>query len=108
MPDIKLVRRHALPVAKAKAIVQKVADDLARQYSLTSDWEGDTLHFQRQGVDGRMRVTDSEIGLDVTLGFLLKPFKGRLLDHIEHTFDKLLSKSEKPSAKAAKKAPRRA
>lgn len=107
MADIKLVRRHALPVARAKAIVQTVADDLARQYSLTSDWEGDTLHFQRQGVDGRMRVTNSEIDLDVTLGFLLKPFKGRLLDHIEHTFDKLL-KGEKPSAKTAKKTPRRA
>jgi putative polyhydroxyalkanoate system protein len=108
MSDIKLVRSHSLPIAKAKQIVQQVADDLAEEYSLTSDWRGDTLHFRRQGVDGTMRVTNSQIGLDVTLGFLLKPFKSKLLDHIERRFDTLLAKSEKPAAQAAKKTPRRA
>jgi putative polyhydroxyalkanoate system protein len=107
MPDIKLVRSHSLSIAKARAIVQKVANDLADEYSLASDWRGDTLHFRRQGVDGTMHVTDSQIGLEVTLGFLLKPFKSKLLDHIERTFDKLLAKNEKPPAKAAKKTARR-
>lgn len=107
MSDIKLVRSHSLPIGKAKAIVQKAADDLAREYSLTSDWRGDTLHFHRHGVTGHMHVTESEIGLDVTLGLLLKPLKGRLTEHIQRTFDKLLAR-DKPSMKAPKKASRRA
>jgi putative polyhydroxyalkanoate system protein len=107
MADIKLVRSHSLPIAKAKQIVQTVADDLGEEYNLTSDWRGDTLHFRRQGVDGTMRVTDSQIGLDVTLGFLLKPFKSKLLDHIERTFDRLLAKNEKPAARVGKKTSRR-
>ena len=106
MSDINLVRTHSLTVAQAKAIVQKAADDLSDEYNLVTDWRGNTLHFRRQGVDGRMQVTGSEIALDITLGLLLKPFKKRLLDHIEGTFDKLLAGSAKPSAKAKKGARR--
>lgn len=106
MSDIKLVKSHSLPIAKAKALVQKTADDLAEKYDLTSQWEVDTLRFQRQGVDGRMHVTNSEIRLDVTLGFLLKAFKGRLLDHIERTFDTLLA--EQGGKTRAKKTSRKA
>lgn len=92
MADIKLVRSHSLPIAKARSLVQKAADSLAAEYNLSSEWHGSTLRFHRSGVDGQMHVTASEIQLDVTLGFLLKAFKGKFLEHIERNFDKLLGK----------------
>jgi hypothetical protein len=75
-----------------------------------------------------MSVTESEIDLEVTLGFLLKAFKAKFVEHIEHNFDTLLAKAhaahkrghgaearegkasapKKSSSKAAKKAPRKA
>src|ERR1039458_899720 len=94
MSDIKLVKRHSLPIAKAKALVQKAADRLAAEYELSSEWHGDTLHFHRSGVDGQMYVTDSEIRLHVTLGFLLRPFKGKFVGHIERNIDRLLAEQE--------------
>ncbi|MEO8187759.1 MAG: polyhydroxyalkanoic acid system family protein [Burkholderiaceae bacterium] len=103
MSDIKLVRPHSLPLAKAKALAQKTADALAQEYDLTSEWSGDTLRFQRSGVDGQMHVTDSEIRLDVTLGLLLKAFKGTIAGHIERNLDGLLNSGKK----AAKKTTRR-
>src|ERR1035441_8693105 len=75
MSDFKLVKHHSLPIAKAKARVQKVADGLAAEYALSSEWHGNTLRFHRSGVHWPGHVTDSEIRLDVTLGFLLKPLK---------------------------------
>ena len=66
MSDFKLVKHHSLPIAKAKARVQKVADGLAAEYALCSEWHGNTLRFHRSGVDGQVHVTDSEIRLDVT------------------------------------------
>ena len=93
MADIELVKPHSLTVAKAKALVQKAADALAAEYGLSSEWRGDSLHFHRSGVDGEMHVTDSEIRLHVTLGFLLKAFKKRLLEQIERNFDRLLPQS---------------
>ena len=94
MADIEFVKPHALTVAKAKALVQETADALAAEYGLSSEWHGNTLHFHRSGVDGRMHVTDSEIRLHVTLGFLLKAFKGAFVEHIERNFDRFLAERE--------------
>src|ERR1019366_4411090 len=69
MSDIKLIKSHSLPIAKAKALVQKAADELAAEYDLGSEWEGNMLRFHRLDVDGQVYVTDSVIRLDVTLGF---------------------------------------
>jgi len=91
MPDIKMIKYHSLSMAAARSLVQKAADDLAEAYDLTSRWVGNTLHFRRSGVEGEMRVTESEIDLEVTLGFLLKAFKAKFVENIEHTFETLLA-----------------
>jgi putative polyhydroxyalkanoate system protein len=100
MSDIKYTRRHSLPLAQAKRIVQKTADDLAKEYDLVSEWEDDTLHFHRAGVEGHMRVTASQIDLNVKLGFLLRPFKAKFEQHIERHLDELLDRAGSSNASA--------
>jgi putative polyhydroxyalkanoate system protein len=107
MSDIKMIKFHSLPMAKARALVQKAADDLAGEYNLTSEWHGNTLRFHRSGVEGQMQVSDAEIRLDVTLGFLLRPFKAKFVEHIEHNFDRLLAHAAKAAKAPAKKAARK-
>lgn len=106
MSDIKYVRSHSLPLAQAKAIAQKTADDLADEYDLRSEWEGDTLHFHRSGVEGHMAVSTKQIALDVKLGFLLRPFKAKFEQHIERRLDQLLDAA--PAASKVAKAPAKA
>jgi len=112
MSQIKYKRMHHLPLKEAKKVAQKAADDLAREYDLASEWEGDTLHFRRSGVDGHMHVTAHYIDLNVKLGFLLRPFKSAFEHHIERNIDALLASAPTPaaakSAKAAKRSPRKA
>lgn len=108
MSDITLVKPHSLSIGKAKALVQKAADELAAEYELSSEWDGNTLHFHRSGIDGQMHVTHSQIRLYVTLGFLLRPFRGTFIAHIERNFDELLVEREprpranKPARKTAR------
>jgi len=104
MADIKMIKYHALPLTKAKQLVQKAADGLGKEYDLASEWHGDTLRFHRSGVEGQMKVTASEIHLDVTLGFLLKPFRSKFVEHIEHNFDRLLADAGKGEGRTAAKA----
>jgi putative polyhydroxyalkanoate system protein len=101
MADIKMIKYHSLPMAQARELVQKAADDLASEYDLVSHWAGNALHFRRSGVQGEMNVSPTEIHLEVTLGFLLKAFKAKFVEHIEHNFDTLLAKAhaEQHSAK---------
>jgi putative polyhydroxyalkanoate system protein len=104
MADIRMIKYHSLPMAQARALVQRAADDLAKEYDLTSQWAGDTLRFRRSGVQGEMRVTESEIDLEVTLGFLLKAFKAKFVEHIEHNFEQLLAKAHAAHGAKAKPA----
>jgi putative polyhydroxyalkanoate system protein len=102
MSDIKYVRSHALPLKQAKAVAQKTADDLAAEYDLVSEWDGDVLHFHRSGVEGHMKVSADKIALDVKLGFLLRPFKQKFEQHIERHLDELLAAAPEKAAKAVK------
>lgn len=104
MADIKMIKYHQLPMPQARALVQKAADDLAAEYDLVSHWAGNTLHFRRSGVQGEMRVSASEIDLEVTLGFLLRAFKTKFVEHIEHNFDTLLAKAHAAHRTAARPA----
>lgn len=109
MSEIKYKREHHLSIGEAKKIAQRAADDLGKEYDLQSQWEGDTLHFRRSGVDGHMHVTAHYIDLNVKLGFLLRPFRSAFEHHIERNLDALLAASPKQKAvKPAKKATRRA
>jgi putative polyhydroxyalkanoate system protein len=101
MSEINYVRKHNVSLAVAKKIAQKTADDLAEEYDLVSEWNGDTLHFHRSGVEGTMHVTPSEIDLTVKLGFLLRPFRARFEQHIENHLDELLDTAQ--TARAANK-----
>ena len=112
MSDINLVKLHTLPATKARALVQRVADDLAEKYSLASKWVGNTLRFERTGIHGAIEVLGTEIRLDITLGFLVKPFRERLRENVDKNFDRLLAEAQesttrtatpKKPAKAAKK-----
>lgn len=112
MSEIRYKREHHLSVKEAKKVAQKAADDLGREYDLVSEWDGDTLHFHRSGVDGHMHVTAHYIDLNVKLGFLLRPFKSAFEHHIERNIDTLLAATPKTAAakgaKAAKKSTRKA
>ncbi len=99
MADIKVVRKHRLPVAQAKKIAQKTADDLASEYDLESAWDGDTLKFTRSGVHGTMEVTGNEIRLNAKLGMILSAFKAKIEQHIEHRLDELLMAASTPATK---------
>ncbi|HEU0199706.1 MAG TPA: polyhydroxyalkanoic acid system family protein [Burkholderiaceae bacterium] len=102
MSDIKYVQPHRLTLKQAKQAAQKAADDLSAEYDLSSEWDGDTLHFHRSGVEGTMRVTEKAVELDVKLGFLLRPFKATFEEHIERHLAERLSGTKSASRSTRK------
>ena len=104
MSEIKFKRSHHLALKDARKVAQQAADKLGEEYDLQSEWEGDTLHFHRSGVDGHMHVTASHIDLNVKLGFLLSAFRSSFEHHIENNLDKLLAKA--PTTAVAARATR--
>jgi len=101
MADIRIARPHGLPLSRAKAAAQAAADDLAREYELTCQWEGDTLNFRRSGVQGRIEVNASQIAVEIRLGLLLKGFRSAIEQSVSKRLDQLLVQSAPPAVAPA-------
>ena len=74
MADISIVQEHSLSPKKAREAAQKVADKLAAEYDLLTEWEGDTLYFERSGVQGSLTLEAKKAEMYIKLGFLMSAF----------------------------------
>ena len=90
MADISLKRAHALGLKGAHAAANKMADKLAEKFDLKGSWSGNTLNFVRPGVTGTLAVTDHDMKLEVTLGFMLKMMKGPIEKSVHEQLDNVL------------------
>lgn len=88
MSTIHLQRKHKVGLKKAKAAAQKIADEMNDMFDMTSEWDGNTLHFSRTGVNGTLTVSRDGVDLKAKLGLLLAALKPRIEAQIEKNFDK--------------------
>jgi putative polyhydroxyalkanoate system protein len=88
----------------ARGAADQMAADLGRKFGLSGKWTGNTLHFDRPGVTGSLTITDKDLHLTVTLGFLLKAMRGSLERAIVQELDGLFEKKAAPAAPAKKPA----
>jgi putative polyhydroxyalkanoate system protein len=89
MAKISIHQKHKLSHKKAKAAAQKVADQMAEEYDMESEWDGDVLIFRRSGVNGTLVVYEKEARLDITLGFLLSAFSSKIEEHVTKNMKKV-------------------
>ncbi|MEZ5741598.1 MAG: polyhydroxyalkanoic acid system family protein [Burkholderiaceae bacterium] len=87
MADLQFERAHGLGLAGAREAAQRVADEMAAKYEVSSQWEGDVLHFRRSGVQGTLAVSDDLIRLQARLGALLGAFVPRIQARLSENFD---------------------
>ncbi len=102
MADIHIARTHAMPLKKAREAADQFADQLADKFDLESEWQGDTLHFKRAGVNGTLTLGRASVEIHAKLGLLLSAFKSSFESHIEDNLDRVFG-GPAPAKKAAKK-----
>ncbi len=88
MSSIHLTHAHALPPEQARTALSALAESLARKLALESRWEGeDTLHIQRSGVDGTIRLQPGQVEVLATLGMFLAPMKSMVEQEVRRVLD---------------------
>jgi len=90
MADIEIIRVHALGLEQARMSATAMVSDLAAQYAIEYQWEGDTLVFTRPGVDGVIQVEAARIVVSVTLGFMVGIFRAGIEQSIHEHLDRLI------------------
>ena len=91
MADISITHKHKLSHKKAKAAAQKVADQLAEEYGIDAEWEGDVLHFQRSGVSGTLELGEHVAQMDIKLGFLMMAFSSVIEEKVKQNMKKVFA-----------------
>ena len=91
MAKIDIRRKHGGTMKTAKAAVTRTATAIGKKFALEHAWEGDTLRFQRFGVNGTIHVTATEVHVQAELGFLLGALKPLIENEIEGQLDKNFS-----------------
>ncbi|MGB7298593.1 MAG: polyhydroxyalkanoic acid system family protein [Burkholderiaceae bacterium] len=87
MASLTFERPHQLGLKPARDRMQRLADEMADQYRLKSEWQGDVLVFSRPGIQGRIEVTDRSILLQAKLGVMLSAFRPRIESSLSENFD---------------------
>lgn len=87
MPSIDIRRKHGLSLKQAKAAVTKTAAAIGKKFDIESSWEGDTLQFNRGGVNGTIAVSASDVHVHAELGFLMGTMKPMIEREINRVLD---------------------
>ncbi len=87
MSNIHLKHNHSLTKEETRERVEAIANDLKREYKMDYAWKGDSVHFRRSGASGTVYLGDGFIELDIKLGMLLSPLKGKIEDTIRKDID---------------------
>jgi putative polyhydroxyalkanoate system protein len=88
MPSIAITRKHSKPIADGKKAINRLAKAIAERFDVEYGWEGNTLHFERSGVNGRIALGKGTIEVHAELSFLLTPIKTAIEREIERQLDK--------------------
>lgn len=89
MADISIIHEHKLTPKKAREAAQKVADSISEEYGLACEWEGDTLHFERSGVQGQLTLEKKKAEMFIRLGFLMSAMAPMIQAKVEENMKKV-------------------
>jgi hypothetical protein len=75
---------------QAKKLIPEVISKFGVNADIKNDDDTTTLSAKGSGFEARIEFRDTEAVVSVDLGFLLRPFKGKILDTIEKQIKKVV------------------
>ena len=94
MPELKIEREHTLGLAGARAVADRWREQAEQDWGMACVSEPgeaeDRMRFERSGVSGELRVSDTRFDLQLKLGFLLGAYSGKIEAKIRANLDELL------------------
>ena len=78
MSRIDIRHPHTLSPAAARDAVEDAVVKLGQKVGLDYRWEGDTVHFVRSGVEGRIDLLPGEVHVTAKLGLLFAAMRGTI------------------------------
>lgn len=91
MPDISMTQQHQMLLSQARQSAQTIADQMAAEFDMHTQWQGDILSFARDGLSGTLALREHEAQIDVVLGMLFKAFAPMIEEKLQRKMTKAFS-----------------
>ncbi len=92
---MKIRRNHDLGLEEARNRIDHMAEQLGKQYSMTSSWNGDHVVVRGNGVNGRIVVAQEYVEAHIQLGIPLAIMQSQIREGIEAVIDEHFGNSSK-------------
>ncbi len=92
MANIHIKHPYKMKRDDAKKRVEEIAEKLKKEYKIEHVWEGSKVNFRRSGASGFLELGDGKIELNIKLGMLLAPMKGKIEASIRKNLEKEFGK----------------
>lgn len=94
MSQILIERQHTLGLPTARQHAQTWATKATAKFGVQCRYEAgndsDVLHFEGNGMEGRLHVTGTELKLQAQLGFLAAMFQDKIEAKLHEQFDAMV------------------
>ena len=80
-----------MPREELRKRVERLAQDLKSKLNADYAWKGDSLRFKRSGASGSIDIAEDAIELNIKLGLMLSPMKGKIEESIKKNLDLALN-----------------
>lgn len=91
MPKISISRPHSLSPAVLKQRLDDLAGKLQSKYQAKTSWDDDkTLKVKGTGVEGKLLISDNKVDVNLDLGFMLTPMKGKIEEALTSELEKVV------------------
>lgn len=77
MSTIRLQIEHKYSLADAKTKIKEQLDDISEKFGLNCDWDDNVCKVSGP-VKGSIEVTESDVLVEISLGFSMKLFKNKI------------------------------
>lgn len=91
MGSFKVSKPYTMPREDIREAAELLAQELKKRYGLSYRFQGDNATFRRTGLDGKLRIDDSCIDLDIKMGLLASAFEKPLKEAITRYLDEYVS-----------------
>jgi len=85
MSEIIISRNHGLTLKKAKQAAERIAAEMAEEFDIDYEWNGDRIDFSRTGVCGSIAVHKKHVEIHAKLGLMLMMLRSKI-EHEIHRF----------------------
>lgn len=82
MATILIQHTHKQNEKSVREALQKLLEELKKEYQITSTWHGHKIEFHRTGASGTLTIKPHQVDIEIKLSMMLSMFERKIREAI--------------------------